>query len=382
LLLAGLLACEGNGTGQVDPKELPTAVDVLSDMAEDVLSDAAIEVLTDVAVDVPPDAAIEVPPDTASDVLPEAALDVELDAALDTVVDVSSDAATDAPSEVFFPTGPARIAVVTDTHLWLDDAHGNNVNWVAAMTDLAGLANPPDRVVSTGDDIDDLFTAPFAVQEWLDGIGDPVAILLHYRGLIETFAPVGFRIVLGNHDVRYFDTFEGNSLPLAAWAKAFEGSPAYPAPWYAEEVRGCRLLMLQSNELATNHADNDLPTFGAAQLAWLDQQLTSDKPVVLFWHVFIEQPAEGQTPPEVMQIIARHAGPADRVVFTGHGHAFHRYLWQGVRFYEGGALTMSQGNVHQVECDGQTGRISILNEADLPYEEGPLAAPRLSANVQ
>jgi len=254
----------------------------------------------------------------------------------------------------------------------MDDTHPSNVHWIEAMSTLASQDPPWDRVVSTGDNIDDLFTAPFALQEWLDGTGEPVEILVHYRGLVDAHVPSIFRILLGNHDVRYFDTFAGNGPPLAAWAKAFQDSPAYPGPWWSEEVRGCRLIALQSNELATNHADNDLATFGAAQLAWLEQQLASDRPTIVFWHVFIGRPADGETPPEVMQVLARHPGPGDRVVFTGHEHQFRRYQWQGIRFYQGGPLAASAAWVHQVECDGDTGIITILNEADLPYSDPPL----------
>jgi hypothetical protein len=287
------------------------------------------------------------------------------DAAADSVLDAAPDATPDASP----PTGPVHFAVVSDTHMTGDPNDPLNRRFDTIARALAASSTPPERLFVTGDVIDDFLAVKDYVQDWLDGAGDPVPVLVEMRRLADTLLPGRIRFALGNHDNRFIDQFQGNEVPLAAWLRAFEGSPSFPAPWYAEDIRGCRFVVLWSCEMATNHDDNDRPTFGEEQLAWLREQLDDGLPTVVFWHHWIGPWDDPSPPPPLLQALANNPTAADRVTFTGHSHDWRHHEWQGVRFYQTAALRDLPDAVHHVVCDGDAGTITVTNEDDIPYAD-------------
>jgi hypothetical protein len=259
------------------------------------------------------------------------------------------------------PLSPTfRFAVVSDTHVRLaDDPH--NTAFAAAGATFAALDPPPDFVVSTGDDVDDLFTIPGVIEA-----GDPVEVLGVYRGLIQANYPMSFHVVKGNHDNRFFDTFEGNLLPDQAWAQAFAGTPFYPSPWYAFDHRGFHFVVLDSTDGATDHATNDTPTILPAQAEWLESQLATTQPTILFWHHWIPLPAQGETPHPILGAIQRHKTVV-RAAFMGHQHAFATYVWEGVQFFQTPPLYEAGVTWHEVECDTVNGSVRIANPDPITY---------------
>ena len=274
------------------------------------------------------------------------------------------DTGFDAPA----PAGPVRFAVLSDPHVTAQPDDEPNRHYTEALETLARLDAPPDRVFVTGDVVADLLVLEDYMQAWLDG-GDPVPVLSEVRRLSDTLLPGRTRIVLGNHDNRFVDQFLGNDVPLAAWLKAFEGSPGFPAPWHAEDIRGCRFVVLWSCELATDHASNDEPSFGEEQMAWLREQLAEGLPTVVFWHHWIPRPADGDVPPDLLAALADNPTGATRVTFSGHSHAWRRYDWQDTRFFQTAALRDVPEAFHLAECDGEAGTIPVLNGTTIPYPD-------------
>ncbi len=282
------------------------------------------------------------------------------EAAAEVAVDVSAEVAADVAG-----TGPVRFAVVSDTHLMPDPTHANDVRWAGVMDSLAAVVPALDFVFSTGDNIDDLYATLDFAQAFLDG-GDPLPMMVVFQQLIADH-PVPLRLVPGNHDDRFFDTFLGNDVPRAVWHKVFGATDRLPNRWYSVQRGGCLFVVLDSTDLATTHEDNDTPTFGAEQLAWLDGELSRGLPAVVFWHHFIPMPDDVTPLNPVLPVLQAHRDVV-KATFTGHGHEFRKYAWEGIRFYETAALKdPDPPAIHRVECDGATGVVTVTNEADITY---------------
>lgn len=281
----------------------------------------------------------------------------------DTAADLPFDTTPDLPP----PTGPVHFAVVSDTHMTGDPEDAANRNFTRAAGLLAASEGRTERLYVTGDITADLLTVQDYAQAWLDGEGDSIPVLDEMRRLADTLLSGAIRLVLGNHDNRFIDQFQGNEVPLAAWLRAFEGSPSFPAPWYVEDIRGCRFVVLWSCEMAISHASNDTPTFGDGQIAWLREQLADGLPTVVFWHHWIGPWTNPEPPPPLLAALADNPTSADRVTFSGHSHDWRRHEWQGTRFYQTAALRDEPDAIHRAVCDGATGTIVVTNEDGIPY---------------
>lgn len=368
VFLAWLAACGGDGAAR-DATDVPSGPDAAVGDPGDATPADGIADGDDAAA--PADADTGVAADGTDDAGndPDAAGDARRDPPDGHADADAGNDPTDANGDATAPTGPVRFAVVSDTHLTADPDDAPNRNHAGVMQALAALDAPPERVFVTGDVVADLLVLEDYVQAWLDGAGEPVPVLAEVRRLADALLPGRTRIVLGNHDNRFIDQFLGNDVPLAAWLRAFAGSDAFPAPWYAEDIRGCRFVVLWSCEMATDHASNDLPLFGDEQRAWLRARLADGLPTIVLWHHWIPRPADDDVPPALLAELADNPTGAARVAFSGHAHAWRRHEWQGTRFYQTAALRDVPGAHHLVSCDGDAGTITVLNEHEIPYVE-------------
>ena len=265
-------------------------------------------------------------------------------------------------SETF---GPFRFVVVSDTHVELSNENDPNLRFIAAGQLFSGLQPMPDFVVNTGDLVQDLFCIPEVTCE------NPLEIITTYRDLVDTWYAMPMYHVIGNHDMRYFDTFVDQETPHSQWEYVFGGSPKFPSPYYSFTHNGFLFVMLNATDLAFDHESNDTPTFGDEQLLWLDNELGRGLPSLLFWHHYIHPPQSSDDPHNpVLPVIASHSDNV-KGVFMGHGHTFMREYFEGIPFYETDALGRSDRPVyHLVECNPADGSISIVNEADISYDNG------------
>jgi 3',5'-cyclic AMP phosphodiesterase CpdA len=259
---------------------------------------------------------------------------------------------------------PFRFAVISDTHVYPSVDFANSVRFSDTGTLLSGLKPPLSMVFDTGDNIQDLF----AVYEEV-AAGAKVEAIETYKTLIAKKYKLPYYIVLGNHDDRFYDVFKGLDVPKAAWHKAFAGTESLPENYYTVDHNGFTLIVLDSTDLATDHATNDEPTFGAGQLNWLETQLSRGRPSILFWHHWIE-PADAQVDANpILSVIKRHGGTV-RAAFTGHGHVFRKVQWEGVQFFETAALCETAApRYHLVEANPKDGTFRIINEGDIVYED-------------
>ena len=257
---------------------------------------------------------------------------------------------------------PFYFAVVSDTHVWPEEAHENNRLLAETGQLLATLEPPIEFAVASGDNVHDLFCVPGATCE------DPLLILEVFRELLLTSFSVPVYVVKGNHDNRYFDTFLENDAPNRSWLSVFEGTGLFPAPYYAFDQGSFSFIVLDGTDLAYDHESNDEATFGEAQLAWLEEELERGRPSILFWHqhLFPSEVDEAALPP-ILSIIDDHRAVV-RAVFMGHGHDFRRETWRGVQFFETDATSGAEHpTYHLVRCDPASGETEIANEGEILY---------------
>jgi predicted phosphodiesterase len=116
--------------------------------------------------------------------------------------------------------------------------------------------------------------------------------------------------VIGNHDT---DAGHTKAQCLEVWKM--------PAPYYAKEIAGIKILVLDGNETGSpTHKGGYVSYIGAEQQAWLEAELkASDGPFVLLSH----QPLAGtiaiDNAAEVQALLSRYA-PKIMLAINGHSH--------------------------------------------------------------
>lgn len=263
------------------------------------------------------------------------------------------------------PDAPApiawRFAVLSDTHVTASETHPDNLLFAATGAHLAALEPGIDLVVSTGDNVDDLYL----FQEMFSP-DMTVPVLELYRDLIELHFPMPFHAALGNHDVRFFDTWRDATGPAAAWVAAFADTGVLPAPYYAVEHRGFQLLVLNSTGGAVDYESNDSGVFEAEQLDWLATRLSLGIPAILFYHHELIPASPDDSSHPLFPVLAAHADTV-RAVFMGHVHHFGHVSWRGIDFWTTGELKGHGGPVyHLLECDPADGMVTLVEAVDTP----------------
>ena len=270
--------------------------------------------------------------------------------------DTQTDLATrldGAPRDLSAPE-PWRFAVISDTHLTASPTHPDNQVFAFTGAHLASLDPLVDLVVSTGDNVDDLYL----FQEFFNS-SETVPVLEMYRDAVDAAFPMPFYAALGNHDVRFFDTWMDATGPAQSWLDAFAGTETFPATYYAVEHRGFQLLVLNSTGGATDYESNDDGALEEAQLQWLDQRLSLGIPAVLFLHheLIPEGPDDDSHP--LFPVLAGHAQTI-RGVFMGHVHHFDHVERMGIDLWTTGELKGHEGPVyHLVVCDPSDGSVTV-----------------------
>ena len=289
-------------------------------------------------------------------------MDIAIDDAVDVAIDlVEGDLAPDVP-EVVEPTGPFRIAVITDSHFTGNPEHPNNVAFHEAGSLFSSMSPQVDLVVNTGDNVEDLLVFPWE----LEGLTE-IPILISYRDAIDQSYSPDYYITMGNHDNRFFDTFQPDQTPLDYWVETLKDTESLPATWYFIDHRGFRLVFVDCTDEAFDHESNDTCTLSTEQLDWLDETLTTDLPVLLFWHIEIVIDEGTELDHPLLEAIYPHKERV-RGVFMGHSHRFRKRLWYDIPFLTTDSLKdQTEPIYHLIECDPDAETMTVVNEADIDY---------------
>ena len=259
-------------------------------------------------------------------------------------------------------TGPFRLAVITDTHFTAKPEHANNIAFEDAGVLLSAMTPEIDLVVNTGDNIEDLFVFPWELENLTQ-----IPIIMEYKAAIEDFYAPNYYITIGNHDDRFFDSFQPDEAPLEYWLDAFKDTESLPATYYFVDHRGFRLVFVDCTDEAFDHDSNDTCTLSPEQLDWLDTTLTTDLPVLLFWHIEIVINEGTELDHPLLAAIYPHKDNVQGV-FMGHSHRFRRRLWYDIPFLTTDSVKdQTEPVYHLLECDPDTGTMKVLNEGEIDY---------------
>ncbi len=296
-------------------------------------------------------------------------------------------------------------AVITDLHIKADPEHHNREVLAETLAILGANEPPLEFVLLSGDLVDDL---PSDDPAYYDEHDDTA---LHVLEAELDAASLPCHLVMGNHD--YYD--EGGGLDNSLTAD-FEGREALfqqrlgmPAPWHSFDHAGVRFIGLNSMQPdeRAGWTPGTCGSFGADQLAWLEEQLADGTPCFLYFHHPLATDAmvdaglatfapfevpraegnydkyegteyEGWTDP-IYALLEAHA---DQVlaIFVGHGHWWVDDRYAGIPVMQGDSIGNSplQTSVgeddqeqpmryHLVEVNITQGSFSIANRSWIPY---------------
>lgn len=360
------VACCACGSAEKGLEDVPEGDAVATDAASDVASDGESDLESDVALDVASDVASDAVSDTVSDVAGDAHAD---DASADTAVDAAQ------------PTDkPFRVAMVSDCHvlpLGLDKKPNKLI--VELLQNISNFAAPPAAVFALGDNIEDMFVWYEEAQSGL-----PIPVLDVLNRIFSENLSVPWYLALGNHDVRFVDTFHELEVPISRWLQYFEGTQHLPARWYSVKMGGFNFVVLFSSDGAIDHETNDTNILLQEQIDWLNGELALGMPTVLIYHIWIEPPlespeadAETELHP-IFQAVIDHPGVV-KAAFSGHGHGSRHKKFQGVDFYEvRDAKTAdaqdekaSRNDYADVVMDPVAKTVTVANYDDIDWEATP-----------
>ena len=179
---------------------------------------------------------------------------------------------------------PVRLGLIADLHH--DVMHDAAARLDAFLESMA--ADPPDAIIQLGD-----FAWPAPKNRpVVDAFSQGHSLPLH---------------VIGNHDTDGGYTFE---QLLDAWSMNRR--------YYARDVGGLRLIVLDANERPPNHGGGYPAHVGPEQIEWLRGELKSgDGPIVVCSHQPLAGSSSIDNAPELQRVLN---AAADRVVLAVNGH--------------------------------------------------------------
>ena len=187
--------------------------------------------------------------------------------------------------------GPVKLGLIADVHHDLiHDAPERLKAFLKAMR-----RERPDATVQLGD-----FALPKPEnQEVVDLFNQSSSMPLH---------------VIGNHDM---DNGHTKAQCLAAWGM--------PARYYAKDVQGIRLLILDGNETGSPRYKGGYTSYiGPEQRAWLRGELAQAKgPAIVISHQPLAGPLAVDDALEIQEILGEFA---DKVLLAINGHSHLDYL--------------------------------------------------------
>lgn len=269
-----------------------------------------------------------------------------------------------------------RVGIIADSHL-IDDFYTccestpldtesleqSEARLIQARTALNALDPQPEILVVAGDVVHEFPSADPAFYEQNRTSMDIAA---------DVYAGFDFpvHLALGNHD------YEVPELPRQLTWDLVRSKWGMDTTWSSVDVAGTRWLLLDGQYGPTwdpddPQYDRDFASFGADQLAWLDQQLADGLPTFLVFHHppnFVRQAEDPTGPnPDLFAVIDRH-GDTVQAIFTGHMH-----LWMdttgmwGRPGYGLAATRFDARNWWVMDIDPKTGAWSVPGASEVAY---------------
>ncbi len=247
-----------------------------------------------------------------------------------------------------------RAAFMTDIHMY--DRKGAPEALARALAHCQGLSDPPEMIVTGGDNIMDAYATPL-------GRSQPMFDLL--RRVVRDHCDLPVHWCIGNHDVWGYDKARAEVTgdePLWGKAKPVE-EYEMPGRYYSFDKGEWRFVVLDSTHLHPERAPRYLGRLDEEQVAWLTALLDATPPrknVAVVSHIPIlsvtaleDARTEGddtRVPGSSMHIdttdlrhlFERHDNV--RLCLSGHTHRIDRIDWRGIGYVCCGAVSGSWWN--------------------------------------
>ncbi len=257
---------------------------------------------------------------------------------------------------------PVVFAVASDTHVVGDLEHGISVRLKDCINTVNALSHAPVALFITGDLIDSLETTSALPHGFLP---------IFKEILMEATLPV--YPVAGNHDYYALNYPQFLLADSQAEPDQMRREQLGIEPYYAVTYNGNKFILLNSMQGELWDISLGLSgSLGAAQLAWLDEQLSDGVPAVLFLHHPPELTEELDGQPTLADVVGAH-NDVIMGIFAGHLHLWSRSEIAGVPVY---LTAANQDGVayHHVRADPDTMTLTIINEADIDYGDFEVSA--------
>lgn len=265
----------------------------------------------------------------------------------------------------------ARIVVMSDTHVIGPQYTTPDENTPA---DNESIFLTPARLMTMRDTINAMDPAPEAVfvagdvihaahhdldLAWYDDNRNAYTVA---KEIFDGFdMPV--HVLMGNHDYETGCGDEPDDYPKQLSEDLFRHFFG-AEPWYAVEVGGMKVYMLNGQQGRTWDAsspdcDDEVPSFGAAQLGWLDDELSDGKPAIVMSH-YMGLLWDGGESPNIEDTLDAHANV--KLYLGGHTHR-----WVDLSsFFEApqyvlGPARYDADNFWVLELDPDAGEVTIVD---------------------
>lgn len=283
------------------------------------------------------------------------------------------------------PEGKFRILILADTHIIGPQYDGDedkiytteeNARLVAQTVN--DIQPQPDFGVLLGDVFHDGYHKPDGEEasvEWYKNNTTAVSISAE---VLSTFDTTVYP-VWGNHDYELDDEY-GTDFAHQLFEEFFDHKP-----YYSLDHEGWKFI-LANGQLGSKGNGS----YGAAQLAWIDEQLAEGKPTMLFTHYMlmdnqIETVTHHDEEPDgpikdLYQLVEKYKTDNLKSIFCGHTHRFWDVTGvtgldvgapESFKHYVVGATRFGTNNFWIVEFDSEGGSYEILDEAKAPMDVIP-----------
>jgi hypothetical protein len=259
--------------------------------------------------------------------------------------------------------GTVRFVHVSDLH-YRGTAADPKADWLKARIDwINGLTSSPDFVVISGDLCD--YLGP---DTETDPDNSRLAVL---RGLLDEHLSLPWYASIGNHE--FYDEFEPPVITADGEARreSFTIFQEEEKSWGYWDVEGVRFVILDSMELDSWKENMGLMgRFTGEQIDWLREVLGDGMPTFLFFHHPPNTLAPRDGDPDLCDVLNDFPGQV-KGLFTGHLHGFWKGEWCGTPYFVVKDWRDAPASWYEVEYDGATDTLTLLNEADLPFVDPP-----------
>lgn len=255
----------------------------------------------------------------------------------------------------------ASIALITDVHISNDESKDNRLRNFINKVNAEEIK--ADMIVVNGDCVSSIFT-----DRNHDRTDERNNRLARFYEIMNT-SQVPYFIVMGNHDYK-IDSDKDSDAPFSKAeidsAETVWENVSGVEPYYSTEYNEWKLVFM--NSMRGRYLDRN---FDNEQINWLENELDTEKPVLLFFHHPLKtdhfriwcKPKDLVTTEVEADFFKLLKDNRDKIkgIFVGHGHMFvSDLLFDEIKVYETGSFADNEALTFSlISLDNINGQIKV-----------------------